>query len=81
MRRSRENFNSNSNFNPNTLRGFTTQGDGAAGSMDGKGAAAWGDVGDDDGFARTHPHFDEGEDGICDIDALEDAAVERSKFG
>jgi hypothetical protein len=48
--------------------------------MDGKGAAARGDVGDDDGFARTHPHLDEGKDGVRDVDALEDAAVERSKF-
>jgi hypothetical protein len=48
--------------------------------MDGKRAAARGDVGDDDGFARTHPHLDEGKDGVRDVDALEDAAVERSKF-
>ena len=77
MRRSRE----NSNFNPNTLRSLPAQGDGASGSMNGKGAAARGDVGDDDGFARTHPHLDEGQDGVCDVDALEDAAVERSEVG
>jgi hypothetical protein len=49
--------------------------------MDGKGAAAWCYVGDDDGLARTYPHFDEGEDGICDVDALEDAPVKRSEVG
>ena len=49
--------------------------------MDGKGAAAWCYVGDDDGFTWTHAHFDEGEDGICDVDALEDAPVKRSEVG
>jgi hypothetical protein len=49
--------------------------------MDGKGAAAWRYVGDDDGFTRTHAHFDEGEDGICDVDALEDAPIEWSEVG
>ncbi|MEY2773932.1 MAG: hypothetical protein RLZZ275_279 [Bacteroidota bacterium] len=77
MRRSRE----NSNFNPNTLRSLPTQGDGAAGSMDGKGAAAGCYVGDDNGLARTYPHFDEGEDGVRDVDALEDAPIEWSEVG
>jgi hypothetical protein len=49
--------------------------------MDGKGAAAGCYVGDDNGLARTYPHFDEGEDGICDVDALEDAPVKRSEVG